>query len=78
MRTIKVLSLGLAVAYVVAYVAVRVTHTQRWFDKTTEETGSYTLFDTYSRMDMVLYRGFTPLIALDSFLFRRDCVRDKL
>jgi len=66
-----------ALAYLCGYVAVRATHTKHWFDKTTEETGSYTFFDTWSRSDMLFYRIFYPVIVLDSKLLRRDFVRDK-
>ena len=38
------IALVLAV-YLCGYVAVRITHTKHWFDKSTEETGSYTFFD---------------------------------
>ena len=67
----------IATAYLFGYVAVRVTHTKQWFDKTTEETGSYTFFDTWSRTDTLLYRAFYPMLAIDSVLFRRPFERDK-
>ena len=66
-----------AVAYLCGYLAVRATHTKHWFDKTTEETGSYTFFDTWSPSDMLLYRIFYPIIVLDSKLLRRDFLKDK-
>ena len=67
----------IAAAYLLAYVVVRVTHTKHWFDKTTEETGSYTFFDTWSQTDTLLYRTFYPMLLLDSAVLRRPFERDK-
>ena len=67
----------LAAAYLCGYVAVRVTHTKHWFDKSTEETGSYTFFDTWSQSDTLLYRAFYPMLVLDSAVLRRPFERDK-
>ena len=66
-----------AAAYLCAYMAVRVTHTKHWFDKSTEETGSYTFFDTWSQSDTLLYRAFYPMLVLDSAVLRRPFERDK-
>ena len=66
-----------AVAYLCGYLVVRAKHTKHWFDKTTEETGRYTFFDTWSPSDMLLYSIFYPIIVLDSKLLRRDFLRDK-
>ena len=68
---------ALLVAYLSAYVFVRTTHTKRWFDKRTEETGSYTFFDTWSRSDTLLYRAFYPMLVLDSVALKRPFERDK-
>jgi hypothetical protein len=76
MRTIKIFIVSLVVAYIAGYIAVRVTHTHRWIDKRTKETGSYTFFDSWSQLDITLYCVFRPLITLDSFLFRRACITD--
>lgn len=67
----------IAAAYLCGYVVVRVTHTKQWFDKTTEETGSYTFFDTWSQTDTLLYRTFYPMLVLDSAVLRRPYERDK-
>jgi hypothetical protein len=67
----------MAAAYFSIFVVVRVTHTKHWFDKTTEETGSYTCFDTWSQTDTLLYRTFYPMLALDSVVLRRPLERDK-
>jgi len=65
------------IAYTCGYLAVRVTHTKRWFDKSTEETGCYTFFDTWSDSDTLLYRAFYPMLLLDSMILRRPFERDK-
>ena len=44
--------------YLGGYFTVRATHTKRWFDKSTGETGSFTFFDTWSWMDTLLYRAY--------------------
>ena len=49
----------------------------RWFDKTTEEVGYYTAFDTCSAADMALYKLYYPVCCLDRFAFGRDFERDK-
>jgi hypothetical protein len=67
----------LVVVYVCGYVAVRVAHTKHWFDKSTEETGSYTFFDTWSRSDALLYQAFYPMLVFDSLIFRRPFEKDK-
>jgi hypothetical protein len=63
--------------YVGSYIAFRTTHTMRWFDKTTEEVGYYTAFDTCSAADMALYKLYYPVCCLDRFAFGRDFERDK-
>jgi hypothetical protein len=63
--------------YVCMYGVVRVTHTKPWFDKSNEETGSYTLFDTWSKSDTWLYSAFYPMLVLDSVAMKRPFVRDK-
>ena len=75
-RAIRILAL-VAAMYLCAYVAVRVTHTKYWFDKRTEETGSYTFFDTWSQMDEICYRVFYPIMVLDSRILGRPFERDK-
>ena len=70
------IALVLAV-YLCGYVAVRITHTKHWFDKSTEETGSYTFFDAWSESDTLLYRAFYPMLVADSQIFRRPFERDK-
>jgi hypothetical protein len=72
----KVLTILVAV-YLAGYLAVRLTHKKVWFDKTTEETGSYTFFNTAAPSDSLLYRAFYPLLWFDSEVFQRPFVRDK-
>ena len=64
-------------AYFCSYVVVRVTHTKHWFDKTTEETGTYTFFNTWSHTETLLYRTFYPILVLDSAVLQRPFGRDK-
>ncbi len=75
-RIVRILVL-VAVVYLCGYAAIRATHTKRWFDKTTEETGSYTFFDTYSQADTLFYRLFYPVLTLDSRILKRPFERDK-
>jgi hypothetical protein len=67
----------LLAAYLCGYWAVRATHTKRWFDKSTDETGSYTFFDTWSPSDTILYRAFYPVLVLDLVVLKRQFERDK-
>jgi hypothetical protein len=64
-------------AYLAGYLTVRFSNTKYWFDKSTEETGSYTCFDKWSHTDTLLYRAYYPLLALDSAVFGRPFERDK-
>jgi hypothetical protein len=64
-------------AYLAGYLMVRFSNTKYWFDKNTEETGSYTFFDTWSHTDTLLHRAYYPMLALDSAVFGRPFVRDK-
>ena len=75
-RIIRFAACALAV-YLCAYAGVRVTHTRQWFDKSTDQTGSYTFFDTWSRTDTLLYGAFYPMLALDSTVLKRPFERDK-
>lgn len=77
MRQIIPAAVVLAGSYLGGYAAVRVTHTQCWFDHRTEETGTYTFFDTWSNTDMLLYRAFYPLLVLDSAVSGRSFEKDK-
>ena len=77
MRRIARIMAFTAAAYLCGYVAVGVTHTKQWFDKSTEETGSYTFFDTWSQSDILLFRAFLPMLMLDSVVLRRPFERDK-
>ena len=65
------------VTYVCVYGVVRFTHTKQWFDKSTEETGSYTFFDIWSKSDAWLYSAFYPVLVLDSVALKRPFERDK-
>lgn len=67
----------IAAAYLCGFAVVRFTHAKQWFDKSTEETGSYTFFDTWSRTDTLLYRTFYPMLVLDSAVLKRPFERDK-
>jgi hypothetical protein len=62
--------------YLCGYSVVRFTHTKHWFDKTMEETGSYTFFDTWSRRDGLLYTLFYPMLVLDSKILGRPFEQD--
>jgi hypothetical protein len=63
--------------YLCAYIPVRISHTKYWFDKSTEETGSYTFFDTWSKADTTLYWVFYPMLVIDSIILGRPFVQDK-
>jgi hypothetical protein len=79
-RTIQAIASTIALilaVYLCGYVAVRITHTKYWFDKSAEETGSYTFFDTWSESDTLLFRAFYPMLVADSLFFRRPFERDK-
>jgi hypothetical protein len=76
-RRVGQIAAFIAVAYFCSYVVVRVTHTKHWFDKTTEENGSYTFFDTWSHTDTLLYRAFYPMLVLDLAVLRRSYERGK-
>ena len=65
-------------AYLAGYVVVRFSHTKQWFDKSTEETGSHTFFDTWSQTDTLLYRAYYPMLALDLAVLGRPFERDTL
>jgi hypothetical protein len=64
-------------AYIGGYAVVRQTHTKWWFDKTTEERGAYTFFDTWSKFDVCLCFVYRPLLALDLKLTERGWKLDK-
>lgn len=66
-----------ASGYLGSYVVVRKTHTQWWFDKTTEERGAYTFFDSYSRFDTFLCFAYRPLLELDAKLTQRSWELEK-
>jgi hypothetical protein len=65
------------IAYIGSYAIVRQTHTKWWFDKTTEERGPYTFFDTWSKFDVGLCFVYRPLLALDLKLNQRVWILDK-
>ncbi len=75
-KTLNFITLAVAV-YLTGYVAVRLTHTKSWFDRSTGETGSHMFFDTWSTADPLLYRVYYPMLVLDSVVFRRPFERDK-
>lgn len=77
MKRVSAATVLMAILYFGGYGVVRWTHTQYWFDKTTEETGSYTFFDTYSDTDNALARTYYPLLVVDSLLFARRFEQDK-
>ena len=66
-----------ALTYLSGYSVVRFTHTKHWFDKTTEESGRYTFFDTWSKTDTILYRVYYPMRVIDSAVLHRPFERDK-
>ncbi len=66
----------IVVSYLLAYGIIRITHTKQWFDKSTEEIGNYTFFNTNSQSDTLLYRLFYPLLKLDSEVFNRTFEKD--
>ncbi len=63
--------------YFLGFVAVRQTHTKEWFDRTTEETGAYTFFDSWSEADSGLYFLYYPMLVADEKLCHRPFDRDK-
>jgi len=77
MRQVASILTVIALAYLAGYAAVRINHTQRWFDKNTEEIGSYTFFDSLSESDSLLYYTFYPMVMVDSRVFMRPFQRDK-
>ena len=64
-------------AYLGSYFVVKKTHTKWWFDKTTEEKGAYTFFDSSSQFDTFLCFAYCPLLELDAKLNQREWERDK-
>jgi hypothetical protein len=70
-------SLVALLCYGVAYLAVRQSHTKRWFDKDAEKSVPYTLFDAYSRSEGLLYILFRPAGALDHAITGRTFEYDK-
>ena len=74
---VLVVSSGIVACYVAAFFVVRHSHTKWWFDKSTEERGAYTFFDTNSSIDTLLHVAFRPFLILDERLTYRPFVRDK-
>lgn len=59
------------------YLVVRQTHTWYWVDKEHDNRVNYTLFDTYSPFDDMLYVVFYPACRVDRAVTGRYFEQDK-
>ena len=63
--------------YIVGYATVRTTYEMHWFDKTTEETGAYTFFNSLSVWESTLHAMYLPLLEVDLRITNRPYEKDK-
>jgi hypothetical protein len=76
-RSMVAFFIAIIALYVFFYGAIRQSHTKFWFDKGTDQSVPYTLFDAYSRVELFLYVVFRPACALDHAITGRTFVYDK-
>ena len=77
MKNWKIATAGILTIYFFGYIVVRNTHEKQWFDKTTEETGSYSFFNSLSTFDSFLHLIYLPFLELDLKTMNRPYEKDK-